>query len=112
MSKIVWFELPASDTKRARTFYERLFGWKFEAFPGEIDYATVNEAGGAVYEAQDGEKGPIVYFGVDDIEGARAQVAKLGGTTQDTQEIPGVGVYAHCIDTEGNAFSLFQGAAS
>lgn len=36
---------------------------------------------------------------------------ELGGEAGDKQEIPDIGLYAHCVDTEGNPFSLFQGAA-
>ena len=31
---------------------------------------------------------------------------ELGGEAADAQEIPGVGCYPHCADTEGNAFGL------
>lgn len=30
---IMHFEIPADDVERARSFYQRIFGWKFEAFP-------------------------------------------------------------------------------
>jgi predicted enzyme related to lactoylglutathione lyase len=35
--KVVWFELPAKDTKRAREFHGQLFGWQFQAFEGTTD---------------------------------------------------------------------------
>jgi predicted enzyme related to lactoylglutathione lyase len=107
MSQIVWFELPAEDTRRAQAFYGRLFGWQFEDFEGPVEYHMASEAGGAIFPAN-GEKGPVVYFGVDDVEAARERVRELGGQAEDKQEIPGVGAYAHCTDTEGNPFSLFQ----
>ncbi len=50
--KIMWFELPAGDTKRAQEFYGQLFGWQFEAFEGQ-DYDTTYEAGGAIFRAPD-----------------------------------------------------------
>ena len=31
---IVWFEIPADNVERARTFYGKLFGWKIDKFPG------------------------------------------------------------------------------
>jgi predicted enzyme related to lactoylglutathione lyase len=37
-----------------------------------------------------------------------ARVRELGGESGDPQEIPNVGRYATCTDTEGNAFGLFQ----
>jgi len=33
-ASIVWFEIPADNVDRARTFYGKLFGWKIERFPG------------------------------------------------------------------------------
>lgn len=33
-SGIVWFEIPADDTGRAKKFYASLFGWKIAPFPG------------------------------------------------------------------------------
>lgn len=107
MSKIVWFELPAEDTQRAQDFYGELFGWQFEDFEGPSEYHMTSEAGGAIYPAN-GENGPVVYFGVDDIDAASTRVRELGGKAEEKHEIPGIGVYAHCTDTEGNAFSLYQ----
>ena len=71
-TSVVWFELPAAETRRAREFYGRLFGWKFEPF-GDEDYHITYEAGGAIYGAP-GEKGLLAYFGVDDIDAAIARV--------------------------------------
>ena len=31
---IVWFEIPADNLDRAKTFYGKLFGWKINPFPG------------------------------------------------------------------------------
>jgi predicted enzyme related to lactoylglutathione lyase len=106
--KIVWFELPAGDSERARSFYGQLFGWQYEQFGGQ-DYYTASEAGGAIF-ASPGLTGPIVYFGVDDLDAAIAQVQELGGDAGEKQEIPGVGHYAHCTDTEGNRIGLYAGA--
>jgi predicted enzyme related to lactoylglutathione lyase len=105
--KVVWFELPASDTKRAQEFYGRLFSWQFQPYEGQ-DYHLAGEAGGAIYGAP-GQTGPSIYFGVDDIDAATARVRELGGQAGERQEIPNVGVYALCTDTEGNPFGVYQG---
>jgi predicted enzyme related to lactoylglutathione lyase len=109
-SSLVWFELPAGDTDRAREFYARLFGWNFEPF-GDEDYHVTYEGRGAVYGAP-GHKGLLAYFGVDDIDAAVARVRELGGESGDKQEEPGVGQYAHCSDPDGNRFGLFRREAS
>ena len=36
-SSIVWFEIPADNVERARTFYGKLFGWKIDRVPGSDD---------------------------------------------------------------------------
>ena len=107
-NKIVWFEIPAADSERARSFYGDLFGWHFEGYDGQ-DYHMSYAAGGAIFGApqQDGVK---VYFGVDDIDAAIARVTELGGSAGDKQEIPGIGWYASCTDIEGNAIGLYQNA--
>jgi predicted enzyme related to lactoylglutathione lyase len=105
-SSVVWFELPAADTNRAREFYARLFGWTFERFDDQ-DYHLTYEAGGAVYGAS-GEQGVLAYFGVEDIDAAIARVRELGGEAGEKQEVPGVGEYAHCSDLDGNRFGLYR----
>jgi predicted enzyme related to lactoylglutathione lyase len=106
---IVWFELPADDTGRAQDFYGRLFGWRLEPFPGRPEYYMAGEAGGAIMPA-DGEKGPVVYFGVMDLDSVIALVRELGGTAGSRRDVAGLGSYAHCTDTEGNRFGLWQNA--
>jgi uncharacterized protein len=105
--RIVWFELPAEDTRRAQAFYSRLFGWRFEDLDGPFEYRMATDAGGAIMPA-DGALGPVIYFGVTDLDGALARVRELGGVAGKRQEVPNLGSYAHCTDTEGNPFSLWQ----
>jgi hypothetical protein len=107
---VVWFEVPASDSTRAQAFYGDLLGWQFQPY-GDSDYYVSESAGGAVHGAPD-PSGILPYFGVDDIDAARKRVADLGGTAGERQEIPGVGLYARCTDTEGNAFGLYQDGAA
>jgi uncharacterized protein len=107
---IVHFELPAQDTQRARGFYQSVFGWKFRDWEGPIEYHMTDgvEPVGAVYPQQSGESGPIVYFDTDDIDASVAKIRELGGVADEKQPIPGIGWFARCKDTEGNAFSLYE----
>ena len=77
--------------------------------PG-IDYRMFQDDGwgGAVYTQMQGEQGPVIYFGTDDMDAELANVRELGGETEEKQPIPSVGWFARCKDTEGNQFSLFQ----
>jgi uncharacterized protein len=111
MSKIVHFEIPADDTARAKQFWGTLFGVEFQTYEGPIEYHMFqndDQTGGGLYPRQEGEQGLITYFGVDDIDAARAKVQELGGTSEDKAPVPGMGWYARAVDTEGNAFSLWQ----
>ena len=42
MGRVVHFEIPAGDTKRAVDFYGKAFGWKFEKWPGPMEYWLVS----------------------------------------------------------------------
>ena len=44
MHPIVWFDIRATDVKRAQRFYSRLFRWKFEQLPG-MEYWRINLGG-------------------------------------------------------------------
>ena len=110
--KVVHVEFPAQDVDGAERFWEAVGGWTIESagMPG-IDYRMFQEGdqGGAVYPPMEGdEKGPVVYYGSDDIDADLAKVRELGGEADDKQPIPHVGWFARCKDTEGNPFSLFQ----
>jgi len=111
--KIVHFELTANDADRAAGFWGGLFGWDIAASSmDEFDYRmfqTSPDQGGAIYPAPEGPSSPIVYFDTDDIDASIAKVRELGGTADDKQPVPTHGWFAACKDTEGNAFSLWQG---
>lgn len=109
--RVVHVEMPARDADRVQRFYESLFDWKFEAMGGPIDYRIADlgdQQGAAVYAAESGQRGPIVYFDVDDIDAGRTRVRELGGQAEEKAPVPGFGWFAACTDPEGNSFSLWQ----
>jgi predicted enzyme related to lactoylglutathione lyase len=111
--KLVHFELPATDSARAKEFYGSLFGWQFQSY-GDMDYhltRTSEDQGGAVSGMEEGEHATI-YFDVDDIDASLAQVGELGGEAGAKEPVPGMGWFAHCKDTEGTNFGLWQGDES
>lgn len=109
--KVVHVEFPAQDTDRAEKFWEGVGGWSIEdaGMPG-IDYRMFQEddQGGAVFSMEGAGPGTVIYYGCEDIDADLAKVRELGGEAEDKQPIPGVGWFARCKDTEGNAFSFFQ----
>ena len=114
--KIVHFELPAADADRASAFWNGLFGWGLsESAMPEMDYRMAqvsDDQGVAVFPSENPGTGPIVYFDTEDIDASIASTRSLGGEADDKLPVPGHGWFARCKDTEGNAFSLFQGDAS
>ena len=38
MPRILYFELPADDLKRAKAFYETVFGWAITKWEGPFEY--------------------------------------------------------------------------
>ena len=105
--KMVHFELPSKDTDRARAFWSGVFEWEF-GDPMGAEYwmtRTGEDQGGAVHS---GEGALKLYFDTDDIDATLAKVSELGGKAGDKTPIAHVGWFAHCTDTEGNDFGIFQ----
>jgi predicted enzyme related to lactoylglutathione lyase len=129
MNPVVHFEIPAEDTKRMSAFYTQAFGWRTQALGPEMgNYVLVQTTetdkngfpkepgrinGGFAAKSKDFQSINLV-IGVDDIREAMKKVAEAGGTVLGGQkpgepdEIPGVGLYASFIDTEGNRVGLLQ----
>ncbi len=89
INPVIWFEIPAKDLNRAKTFYEKVFGYdmvisemgplKMAWFPSSEDAAG---ATGALVEAKSyvpSHEGTMVYFSVSDIDAVLRNVEKNGG---------------------------------
>jgi predicted enzyme related to lactoylglutathione lyase len=109
--RLVHFEIPASDTGRAREFWGSLFGWQFQAYPEGSEYhmTRVSEDSGAAITGLDPAlRGPRAYFDVDDVNAGVARVRELGGEAGEPMPVPGMGWFATCKDPLGNDFGLWQ----
>jgi predicted enzyme related to lactoylglutathione lyase len=108
--KLVHVEIKATDVDRAQGFWSGVFGWTISpsGMP-DMDYRlfqTGEKQGGGLMA---GDPGTLdVYFDTDDIDATVAKVRSGGGESTDKQPIPGIGWFASCKDTEGNAFNLYQ----
>jgi len=104
--ELVYFEIPAADAGRARTFYGELFGWHFKE--STSDYFMIPDATPlAGLSGGEESSSPRVYFGVEDIKAGVERVRELGGHAGDPQEIP-AGYFARCRDDQGIPFALWQ----
>ncbi len=106
--KLRYIEIAAEDAERAHGFWSGLFGWRFNATPGELPYSMAEGDGFGIGLYRSDDPAIWAYFHVDDLEASARQVEELGGRVADKGPVPGVGWYARCTDTEGNRFGLFQ----
>jgi predicted enzyme related to lactoylglutathione lyase len=114
-ASIVWFEIPADNIERARTFYGELFGWKIERFPGPKPYWHIDTGGadatpdGGMMERQHSGHGTTNYVAVPSVDEAAAKVKRLGGQIcMEKTAVPEMGYFVVCNDTENNTFALWE----
>ena len=121
--KVVHFEIPAKDVKRASTFYKDVFGWWTMDMPG-MDYMMLggtkvsdkgefSESGsinGGMMKRSKPFEHPIITIGVDDIDASLKAIEKKGGKTLRKKQDIGqnMGLTAYFTDTEGNLMGLYQ----
>jgi predicted enzyme related to lactoylglutathione lyase len=129
MNPVVHFEMPAEDKSRMRKFYETVFGWQTQQLGPEMgNYVLVTTADGDVkpdiprgainggfFQKTQPDQYPRITIAVHDIREAMKKVEKAGGKVLGGMQkpgepdvIPGVGLYATFIDTEGNRVSMLQ----
>lgn len=121
-----WFEIPVTETARAKKFYETIFdiqmmtqemnGIEMTFFPYDPSMHSGKVSGALVFHSdgniKPGADGPVVYLNanpaiqtvVDKIDSAGGKV--IMPTMQISKEI---GYMAFFIDTEGNRMALHAG---
>jgi len=113
----VWFEIPASDFDRAVGFYEKVFetrlitenmgGAQLGVFPYEQPAMSGCVIKGEGYKPGNG--GPVIYLeSKGALDGPLSRAVAAGGkvATPKTALPPGMGFYAHFVDSEGNRVGL------
>jgi len=89
-ASIIWFEIPADDLERAKTFYGNLFGRKIAPFPGFTgpethDYLHIDTGGadaspdGGLMKRMHPQQPMTNYINVPSLTKFMAKVRKLGG---------------------------------
>jgi hypothetical protein len=116
MPKVIHFEIAADDPKRAKAFYEKVFGWKIKKMGGSsMDYWLINagkkkEAGinGALMKREKKESTINTISVPSHDEYAKRIKAAGGKQVSKKTRIPGVGLFSYCRDTEGNVFGILE----
>jgi len=115
-ASLVWFEIPADDVGRAKSFYNKLFGWKIKNMP-EINYRIVETGGegginGGILKPD--REGPwpaqlLFYILVDELAPYRKKIQAAGGKIHvEEQEVPGMGWLSLFTDPEGRMMGLWK----
>jgi predicted enzyme related to lactoylglutathione lyase len=119
-ANLAHFAINSDDPSATRAFYEKVFGWRFEAWgpPGFYRITTGTDAepgiGGALQERRDLVGGtPTIglecTFAVDDVEAVAATVRAAGGEIlMERFTISGVGHLIFFRDPGGSAVGAMQ----
>jgi predicted enzyme related to lactoylglutathione lyase len=122
MSRVVHFEIHASNPQALMAFYTSLFGWKFERW-GEVEYWQI-ETGASEQPGINGGLVPRQGASPFDVQAVNAFVCTIQVESLDASlssalalraavarpkmPIPGVGWLAYMKDPDGNIFGLMQ----
>ncbi len=116
MPRIVHFDIPSDNPERAQKFYQDVFGWEFAKWDGPMEYWMVKTGenstpgiNGGLARRMPGQIGMINTIDIPSIDEYTIKIQSNGGQILvPKMEIPGVGHYATCMDTEGNIFGIIQ----
>ena len=114
------FAIEADDLKRARKFYEQVFGWQFTPW-GPPDFLQIRAGKfgdpgilGALQKRREpltgtGNRGFECTISVASIEKTRTEILQHGGRiAMEPFVIEGVGTLLFFLDTEGNRVGAMQ----
>jgi predicted enzyme related to lactoylglutathione lyase len=116
MPRFVHFDVPADDVERAKNFYGKIFGWKFDKWDGPMEYwMTITGddkqpgINGGLCQRMPGQVGITNTIDVPSVDEYSTKIQSGGGKIlAPKMPIPGVGYFAQCMDTEGNIFGIIQ----
>jgi uncharacterized protein len=123
MNKVVHFDVPVEDVKRATKFYQEAFGWRINEVPN-MNYFILNtvetdenqmpkESGainGGMYKKEDPrDDKAVIVVDVIDLDNHLKKIQKAGGkVVMEKREVGNMGFYARVADTEGNVIGVWQ----
>lgn len=119
--KVVHFEIPASDFKKAKAFYNKIFGWKMNMWGKEYLMAMTtavdknqrpSEMGGingGFYKRKSKNQQPSFVVETDSIDKTLEKVKMAGGkVTKAKMPVGDMGFMADFKDPDGNEISLWE----
>ena len=116
MARLVHFEMNVKDVHKTISFYEDVFGWKFQKWDGPMDYWLImtgdeNEPGidGGLGYAEEGFPKVVNTIDVDDIDDVIKKIESKGGEiVRPKHAVPSVGWLAYFKDSEGVMSGIMQ----
>jgi predicted enzyme related to lactoylglutathione lyase len=120
MDKVIMFELPVRNIKRASAFYKTVFGWQIDPWDGVYGVTTVpqdknwvpKERGainGEMYRREKKDDRAVLVVRVDSIARTITKLKKAGGRLVSEKEQYGEwAYYARVKDPAGNIFGLWE----
>ena len=115
MNRVVYFEFHTPDASAALRFYEQVFGWKFNRFPGPDEYYGITTGpgsdgiNGGLMKSRDNQPRTVNTVQVENLDRMLEQVKRAGGNVVVPRvEIPNVGSVAYCTDPGGVIFCVWQ----
>jgi predicted enzyme related to lactoylglutathione lyase len=115
MSRIVHFEIPATDPEKSLAFYEKTFGWKFSRW-GDEEYWLITTGedsamgiNGAILKRRAADMPVVNTIDVKDLDQAMKDVEANGGTiVVPKSSIPTMGHLAYFKDPDGVIHGMMQ----
>ena len=130
MNPVVHFEMPYENRDRMADFYTKAFGWQANKLGEDMGSYVVmhttetdgnnmikkpGNINGGFFKRTKPDQAPSVVIAVEDIYAAMKAVEAAGGKALGgmagagkPDDIPGIGLYASIIDTEGNRVGMLQ----
>ena len=116
MARLVHFEMNVKDVHKTISFYEDVFGWKFQKWDGPMDYWLIMTGdeeepgidGGLGYE-EEGFPKVVNTIDVGDIDEIIKKIESKGGAiVRPKHAVSGVGWLAYFKDSEGVMSGIMQ----
>ena len=120
-NKVVFFEIPASNFKKAKEFYERVFDWNVELWgdDGEMEYTKAVDKdqnpiepggiNGGFYKRKSKNDQPSFGVQTGSVDKTVKAIEKAGGKViTPKHSIEEWGFMADFVDPEGNVIALWE----